>query len=123
MTAPERRRVVEQIRAASGVAERRAIRFTGFPSSTMRYRSVRAPQEELMARIRHLAEEHPRWGYRMIHDVLRREGWAVNRKRVQRLYRRLGLAVRRKGRLTPREFGDQHPHVQRNPVTTSTVPE
>lgn len=112
MTAPERRRVVQQIRAATGVAERRAIRFTGFPSSSMRYRSVRAPQEALKARIRHLAEEHPRWGYRMIHEVLRREGWAVNRKRVQRLYRELGLAVRRKGR----RRRSQAPRLVRSPL-------
>lgn len=40
----------------------------------------------------------PRWGYRFIHDGLRREGWPVNRKRVQRLYREEGLAVRRRGK-------------------------
>lgn len=34
-----------------------------------------------------MAAERPRWGYRRIHTLLRREGWAVNRKRVQRLYR------------------------------------
>jgi putative transposase len=45
-----------------------------------------------------LALEWPRWGYRYIHDLLRREGWAVNRKRVQRIYREEGLAVRRKGK-------------------------
>jgi len=81
-----------------GVSERRAIRFTGFPRSTMRYQSVREPQEELRARIRAIATERPRWGYRFIHQKLRREGVPVNRKRVQRLYREEGLAVRRKGK-------------------------
>lgn len=98
MTARERRRVVERIRAANGISERRAIRFTGFPRSTMRYETLRDPQEELRARIRELAVERPRWGYRMIHNLLRRQGWAVNRKRVQRLYREEGLAVRRRGK-------------------------
>lgn len=98
MTARERRRVVKEIEAAYGISERRAIRFTGFPRSSMRYRSLREPQEELRSRIRELAHERPRWGYRRIHLLLRREGWTVNRKRVERLYRAEGLAVRRKGK-------------------------
>ena len=98
MTARERRRAVEKVQAAVGISERRAVRFTGFARSTIRYRSVRAPQEELRARIRTIAAERPRWGYRFIHNRLQREGWPVNRKRVQRIYREEGLAVRRKGR-------------------------
>ena len=98
MTTGERRQVVERVQAAAGVSERKAIRFTGFPSSTMRYRSVRPPQEELRERIKALAAERPRWGYRLIWDRLQREGWPVNHKRVQRLYREEGLAVRRRGR-------------------------
>lgn len=98
MTARERRHVVQTIQAAVGISERRAIRFTGFPRSTVRYESVREPQEALRTRIRELADLQKRWGYRMIHTVLRREGWPVNRKRVQRLYREEGLAVRRRGK-------------------------
>jgi putative transposase len=64
----------------------------------MRYRNVREPQDALRARIRELADLRKRWGYRMIHTLLRREGWSVNRKRVQRLYREEGLAVRRRGK-------------------------
>jgi putative transposase len=98
VTARERRRVVEKVRAAVGIAERRAIRFTGFPRSTIRYQSVRGPQDELRGRIREIAAERPRWGYRFIHDRLRRQGLRVNHKRVQRLYREEGLAVRRRGK-------------------------
>ncbi len=98
MTARERRRVVQGVQAARGVSERRAIRWTGFARSTVRYQSVRPPQEELRGRIRELAGERPRWGYRRIHVLLQREGWVVNRKRVQRLYREQGLAVWRKGK-------------------------
>lgn len=96
MTARERRRVVETVSAATGVSQRRAVRFTGFPRSTVRYRTLREPQEALRARIRELAAERPRWGYRWLHRLLVREGWRVNRKRVQRLYREEGLAVRRR---------------------------
>ena len=98
MTAPERRRVVETIQADHEISERRAIRFTGFPRSSIRYHSIQEPQEALRERIRELAHQRPRWGYRRIHVLLLREGWTVNRKRVQRLYREDGLAVRRKGK-------------------------
>lgn len=97
MTVRERRRVVGEVRAAWGISERRAARFTGFARSSLRYRSVREPVPELRARIRELAAQRPRWGYRRIHVMLGREGWAVNRKRVLRIYREEGLAVRRKG--------------------------
>lgn len=98
MTARARRQVVGKVQAAIGISERRALRFTGFARSTIRYRSSRDPQEELCRRIREWAAQKPRWGYRMIHLKLRREGWPVNRKRVQRLYRAEGLAVRRRGK-------------------------
>lgn len=112
MTARERRCVVGKVQAAKGISERRATRWTGFARSTIRYRSVRPPQDELRARIRELAGERPRWGYRRIHVLLRREGWAVNRKRVQRLYREEGLAVRRKGK----RRRSQAPRPVRDPV-------
>jgi putative transposase len=98
VTARERRLVVRQVQAAVGISERRVVRFTGFARSSVRYRCRRDPQEALQVRIRELAGERKRWGYRMIHLLLRREGWAVNRKRVQRLYREEGLAVRRRGK-------------------------
>jgi putative transposase len=47
----------------------------------------------LLSRIRDSAREHPRYGYRRITALLRREGWSVNRKRVHRLWRREGLKV------------------------------
>jgi len=96
VTAGERRRVVREVRAAVGISERRAVRFTGFPRATVRYRSVREPQDALRTRVRQLASERVRWGYRRIHILLVREGWPVNRKRVQRLYREEGLGVRRR---------------------------
>lgn len=113
MTAGERRRTVEKVQAAVGVSERRAVRFTGFPRSTIRYQTVREPQEELRARIRELAAERPRWGYRFIHTMLRRSGLVVNRKRVQRLYREEGLAVRRRGR----KRRSQAPRLVRTPLS------
>lgn len=48
----------------------------------------------LRRRLRELAQARPRFGYLRLHVMLRREGWRVNRKRVRRLYREEGLAVR-----------------------------
>jgi len=110
----ERRRVVGQVQAVWGVSQRRAIRWTGFPRSTIRYRTQRAPQMELRERIKALAGQHVRWGYRMIHSVLVREGWGANRKRVQRMYREEGLAVRRKSR----RRRSQRPRFERQPLGT-----
>src|SRR6202000_80051 len=54
--------------------------------------------ESLLGRLRELAAERPRFGYRRLHALLRREGHVVNRKAVYRLYRRAQLSVRRRGR-------------------------
>ena len=70
----------------------------GVALSSQRYRSRRAPQEGLRERLRTLAQERVRWGYRRLYVLLRREGQVVNRKRVYRLYREEGLAVRRRKR-------------------------
>jgi putative transposase len=63
---------------------------------TQRYEATRPDDEErLVEGMRTLAEKHPRYGYRRIWALLRREGWSINRKRVHRLSRREGLKVTR----------------------------
>jgi putative transposase len=62
------------------------------------YRSRRPTQEHLRRRLRELAQARPRYGYRRVHVLLRREGWAVNMKRVRRLYRLEGLQLRHRVR-------------------------
>ena len=63
---------------------------------------LRAPVEDrnrgLRHRLRELAEERRRWGCPMLYLMLRREGWAVNHKRIERLYREEGLSLRRRRR-------------------------
>jgi putative transposase len=62
--------------------------------STNRYLAVPSDFEtRLVARMVELAEENPRWGYRMIHGLLVDEGWPVNKKRIERLWRREGLQL------------------------------
>ncbi len=53
-----------------------------------------APERRLRSRLRKLAKDNPRYGYRRLHALLLREGYAVNHKRVQRLCRDEGLRVR-----------------------------
>src|SRR5262245_7536351 len=90
--------VVEARGRHAGVSARHACALVGCALSSQRYRSRRPPQAELRARLHALALERVRWGYRRLHVLLRREGRAVNLKRVYRLYREEGLAVRRRKR-------------------------
>lgn len=71
----------------------------GQPRATQRYRPRRNEfRRRLLARMLELVREHPRYGYRHVWALLRREGWRVNRKRVYRLWRAEGLRVPRKQR-------------------------
>ena len=81
------------------VSERRVCAVLEQPRSSQRYERQTADHERrLVQRLRSLAQEHPRYGYRRMTALLRREGWEVNRKRVQRLWRREGLKVPQKQR-------------------------
>jgi putative transposase len=62
--------------------------------STMNHKSRRDPQHALRVRLRELAANRVRFGYHRLTVMLRREGWAVNAKRIYRLYTEDGLAVR-----------------------------
>ena len=80
--------------ASFKISERRACRALGVPRSSQRYVGAeREREEELLLRIRALAREHPRFGYRRIRALLRREGLPVNLKRVHLLWRREGLKL------------------------------
>jgi putative transposase len=81
------------------MSQRRACSVTGADRSMVRYQRRRPDDAELRERLRALAAERRRFGYRRLHVLLRREGHVLNRKRTQRLYREEGLSVRkRRGR-------------------------
>jgi putative transposase len=63
----------------------------------MRYRSIRTDDAALRARLRELASQSRRFGYRRLQILLRREGTRVNHKKLRRLYREERLQVRRRG--------------------------
>src|SRR5262249_54880672 len=73
----------------------------GLMRSTLRYEPRREDPADLCSRLRELAMARPRFGYRRLHVLLRREGRRVNHKRVYRLYRLEGLSVRRRRRKRP----------------------
>lgn len=98
MTVADRRAAVRLAQDRAGLSERRACALVGMSRATSRYRRRRPPQDALRARLRELAAGRLRWGYRRLYVLLRREGHHVNRKRVYRLYREEGLAVRRRPR-------------------------
>jgi len=99
VTAAQRRAAVQWVQARYGLSEQRACRLVGIGRSTLRYRSrARTDEPSLRQRLRELAAERPRFGYRRLHVLLRREGMIVNHKRIERLYREEGLAVRRRTR-------------------------
>ncbi len=96
VTTAARRDAVAHLRTSLEVSERRACTIIAADRSMVRYRDRRADDAALRGRLRELADQRRRFGYRRLHVLLRGEGWSVNRKRTQRLYREEGLAVRRR---------------------------
>ena len=82
------------LQARLDLSQRRACQIVGQHRSTQRHHPAQPdPDRELRERLRAFAKAHPRWGYRRAHAVLVREGHALNRKKVQRLWREEGLRV------------------------------
>jgi transposase InsO family protein len=88
---------VEQVQQVLGVTERRACRVIGQPRGTQRYKKRQSHDEEqLRERIVYLASRFGRYGYRRVTALLQGEGWQVNHKRVERIWRQEGLKVPKK---------------------------
>jgi putative transposase len=92
------RRELVRLARARGLSERHALRMAGMSGSVLRYERRDDGNQRLRECIVDMAYRHRRYGYRMIHLRLRHEGWAVNVKRVRRLYRLENLMVRRRKR-------------------------
>src|SRR5262245_39000495 len=95
LLSPARRRAcIEQVRAQLHVSERRACAALGQHRSTQRkIPRGREDEERLTADIIELARQYGRYGYRKIAELLRRAGWTINDKRVERIWQREGLKV------------------------------
>jgi len=119
VTAEHRRtavKVAQETAEASGttMSERRACRLVGAARATHRYQARRPTHAVVRARLRELAAERPRWGYRRLAVLLAREGHVLNHKLVHRLYREEELVVRRRRK--------KRPAVARVPATAPTRP-
>ncbi len=108
VTPAARREAVAFLRDAHAMSERRAIRAIGADRSMVRYQASRPDDTALRERLKALAGERRRFGYRRLHVLLRREGQVVNKKRVQRLYREEKLCVRKRGG-RKRAMGERRP--------------
>jgi len=97
VTPAARREAVALLQKTLEVSERRACTMIGICRMTVRYRSTRPDDGHLRDRMKALAHERRRFGYRRLHILLRREGYVVNHKRLFRLYREERLTVRRRG--------------------------
>ena len=80
------------------MSERRACRLASIGRATLRYAACADRNAVLRSRLRQLAEIRRRFGYRRLHVLLSREGWAVNHKRIERLYSQEQLSLRNRHR-------------------------
>jgi putative transposase len=93
---------MKTFREVTKCSERRACGQMEIVRAMLRYRPrdsrFAAANDRLRVRLRELAAERRRWGYRRLHILLKREGWTVNSKRVYRIYVEEKLVVRRRRR-------------------------
>ena len=96
VTPAVKREAVVHLKAHLGLSERRACEIAGADRKMVRYQSQRAPDTALRGRLRDLANDRRRFGYRRLFVLLRREGEPSGINRIYRLYREEGLTVRRR---------------------------
>ena len=97
VTPAAEREAVAHLRSEHEMSERRACQLLTCCRMTIRYNSVRADDGLLRDRMKAIAHERRRFGYRRIHIMLKREGTQVNHKKLFRLYREEKLSVRKHG--------------------------
>ena len=97
VSASAKRKMVKDLVEAHEMSQRHGCELIEVARSTAQYQAKRPVDEvELAQAIRDLAEQHPRYGYRPITALLKRAGWRVNHKRVQRIWRQEGLQLPRR---------------------------
>ncbi len=93
-----KKRAVNHVVEMLGLSERRACRLAGLSRTGYRYQPVRSNDDALRTRLKELAQQYSRYGYLLLHGILKDEGLVVNRKRTYRIYTEEGLQVRTKKR-------------------------
>ncbi|WP_282096843.1 IS3 family transposase [Epibacterium ulvae] len=108
LTPDVKRRAVRDVMDQHGLSERRACELADLHRSVFQYQKQEQGDDALRKRLRELANERRRFGYRRLGILLAREGFEVNHKKLFRLYREEGLAVRRR-RSRKRALGTRRP--------------
>ena len=99
MRPADRKRIVGHLREHHGLSERRACGLARISRKAMRYQAQGPARDAaLISRLKSLGEQYPRYGYLLLHGMLRAEALVTNRKRTCRLYTELGMQVRTKRR-------------------------
>lgn len=96
MRPARKRKLVDTVKADWKVSIRRACAVLRIDRSLYVYKSRRGEQAELKLKIKDICQTRVRYGYRRVHVLIRRDGWAVNPKRIYRLYKEMDLQLRNK---------------------------
>ena len=95
----QRKQVVKDMVSKGRRSERQACKLVGISRSSCHYQSRRADKDRILkAKLLELAKLYPRYGYLMLHGLLKNMGLVVNKKRTYRLYKEAGLQLRTKKR-------------------------
>jgi putative transposase len=94
----QRREVVAYLQSAHTLSQRRACRLARLSRKAAAYQPARRPDAALRSRLKEFGERYPRYGYLMLHALLKTEGLVINRRRTYRVYSELGMQVRTKRR-------------------------
>ena len=98
VTPADRKPVVTYLKDHHALSERQACKLVGVSRTGYRHQSNPPDDKALRNRLDELARQYPRYGYLMLHSLLKSEGLVINRKRTYRLYKEAGLQVRTKKR-------------------------
>lgn len=93
-----KRQVVRHLISVFKFSERAACKLIGLSRTAYRYETKMCSDEPLRKRLKELAMIYPRYGYQLLHGLLKNEGLVQNKKRTYRLYTEKGLQVRTKKR-------------------------
>jgi putative transposase len=99
----------------SGLPMTRACAAAGISRSSFGYQSRRTADVELIEHIKEIREKKPRWGYKRVHAKLRKEGFPVNHKRVERIWRDYGFTLSARRRRKKVRTGETVPEAAAAP--------
>lgn len=92
-----KRRCAYELTERYSFSQRRAFKLVALHRSVGRYINRKQDDDNIKSQIKAVAHERPRFGYRRIHVMLKKNGLRINHKRLFRLYQDMGLKVRRRG--------------------------